>query len=258
MRIKELFMNKQELVISLKLEKQKYIELTQLTNAINSLNHSFSAYVHKDTGVKIGLELKDVRSGSDIFNFLVAIPSALIASSEFVDAITSYFTLFNSIKKIKEQSVSEIENNKDYSKENMKDFSNIVELSNNANVTISNSFNQYQIYMPRGDNDFRDGLQAISKIKGYDSKEPIKTIYENMMIEFYQTTNTEKSIKHKAFCYELSDTAIPTIITDDTLKKEMLENPYNYRFLVDLEVYKDSEKVIKNYRAFNYRDKIAK
>lgn len=38
----------------------------------------------------------------------------------------------------------------------------------------------------------------------------------------------------------------------------MLENPYHYEFLVDLEVYKDENDRIKTYRAYNYKEKIAK
>lgn len=50
----------------------------------------------------------------------------------------------------------------------------------------------------------------------------------------------------------------PAFIDDDRLKQEMLENPYHYEFLVDLEVYKDENDRIKTYRAYNYKEKIAK
>lgn len=98
----------------------------------------------------------------------------------------------------------------------------------------------------------------IKDIKHLGDKSEAKTIYPHMMIEFYQTTNTQKDIKHKAYCYDLSPTAKGIIISDETLKAQMLENPYNYRFLVDLEVYKDESGQILNYRAFNYHDKIEK
>lgn len=42
------------------------------------------------------------------------------------------------------------------------------------------------------------------------------------------------------------------------VEQEMLENPYNYRFLVDLEVYKDERGKITTYRAYHYKDKILK
>lgn len=249
-------MKDNELLISLKLEKQSTIDLFKLTNAINSLNYGLSDCVYKNTGAKISLELKDVKSGSDIFNFLVVIPATLVSTSEFIGAINAFFELFNNLKNIKNQSVEDIEKNQNYTKENIKDFSNIVEISNNANVTINNNFNTYKVYMQEGGKEYKEGIGVIKKIKGFDSKKPIKRIYENMMIEFYQTTNTDKPLKHKVYCYELDANAIATIIDDERLKKEMLENPYSYRFLVDLEVYKDTQGYIKNYRAFNYKDKV--
>lgn len=85
-----------------------------------------------------------------------------------------------------------------------------------------------------------------------------KTLYENMLIEFYQTTNSQKPLKHKAFCYNLSKNAKDIFIDDERLKQEMLDNPYQYKFLVDLEVYKDAQDKITTYRAFHYKDKMIK
>lgn len=218
-------MKEQELLIRLKLEKDSTIELLKLTNAINSLNYSLNACVSKSTGTKVSLELKDVQSGSDIFNFLVAIPATLIKISDFVEALNVYFQFFNNLKTIKTRSVVEIEKDQDYTKESIKHFSNIIEISNNANVTISNNFNNCHIIIHKGGKEYKEGIEAIKRIKGFENKDPIKSIYENMMIEFYQTTKTDKPIKHKAYCYELSNNAIPIIIDDERLQKKMLENP---------------------------------
>lgn len=103
-----------------------------------------------------------------------------------------------------------------------------------ANATISNSFNTQT-----------------------EDKAEVKTIYKNMMIEFWLTANTQEK-QTKAFCYEISAQPIATSITDENLKKIVLDNPYTYRFLVDLEVYKNAEGKILNYRAFNYKDKLSK
>lgn len=102
-----------------------------------------------------------------------------------------------------------------------------------ANATISNSFNTQT------------------------ENAEVKMIYKNMMIEFWRTANTQEK-QTKAFCYEISAQPIATLIADENLKKIVLENPYTYRFLVDLEVYKNAEGKILNYCAFNYKVKIIK
>lgn len=257
MTFRRFFVKEKEIVLTLKLEKTQPIELFKLTKAIDSLNQSLNNVCQQQTGAKITLELKNVQSGSDVFNFLVAIPAVLVTYSEFVAVINNYFTLFKNIASIKKQTLEQIQEHPYYTKDLVRDLKNITTLSENANVNITNSFNDIAIYIPCGDTEYMRGLDSISKIKGYDSKEPIKKIYENMMIEFYQTTNTQKDVKHKVYCYDISNEPIPTIISDENLKREMLDNPYNYRFLVDIEVYKQ-DNIIKNYRAFNYRDKILK
>lgn len=62
-----------------------------------------------------------------------------------------------------------------------------------------------------------------------EDKAEVKTIYKNMMIEFWRTANTQNKAslenevslekQTKAFCYEISAQPIPTLITDENLKK---------------------------------------
>lgn len=250
----------QEIIITLKIQKQQALRLETLSNAILSLHHSLSSFVEMDKGLGgVELQLKSVEKGSDVFNFLVHIGS-LLPPNECISAINAYFELWHNLKTIKQQSIEQISQEKYIDKAMAKDLANIISLLNiGADAQITNNFNNAHITINQNTfNIYSDNLECIAKIKGFDEKIEAKTIFENMLIEFYQTTNTQKPKAHKAYCYNLSKSAKNIFIDDDQLKQEMLENPYHYEFLVDLEVYKDENDRIKTYRAYNYKEKIAK
>lgn len=250
----------QEIIISLKIEKDKPLQLKGLSRAILALNQGIGDFVEQDKAMgKVELQLQSVEKGSDIFHFLVSIPT-LLPISECIESLNRYFTFWENLRKIKNASVQEIKDDEKLNKNSIKCVEGILQIYDiGANATISNSFNTQNIIIGKESvKDFKEAVQMIKDIKHLGDKSEAKTIYPHMMIEFYQTTNTQKDIKHKAYCYDLSPTAKGIIISDETLKAQMLENPYNYRFLVDLEVYKDESGQILNYRAFNYHDKIEK
>lgn len=259
---KKIFMERkmQELIITLKIERQSPLNLQILSNAVLSLNASLGKFIEQDKGIsKFELQLKGVEKGSDIFHFFVNIYSVL-PFNEYLNAINAYFELWKNLKSIKQQNIEAIQNERYINKTMAKDMLNIINLhSIGANANITNNFNNNQITINH--NNFKlycENLDFLAKIKGFNEKIEIKTLYENMIIEFYQTTNTQKALKHKAFCFNLSREAKDIFIDDEVLKKEMLDNPYKYKFLVDLEVYQGSEGKITTYRAFNYKDKIIK
>lgn len=250
-----------EIIITLKIEKQKPMQLQNLSNAILSLNESLNNFITQDKGMgNVELQLKSVEKGSDIFNFLVFVNS-LLPPNELINAINNYFNFFISLKSlIIDKTAKEIQTIKYINKKTLKNIENIINLHNpNADALIFNNINKQVINIdaityPA----YKENINTIANIKGYKEKKEIKIIFENMLIEFYQTTNTEKDLKHKAYCYNLDNKPKDIIITDKTLKAEMLQNPYNYKFLVDLEIYKDENENITTYRAFNYQEKILK
>lgn len=92
-----------ELVISLKIEKEKPLNLQDFSAAILALNASLSRFVEQERGInEFALELKSVEKGSDIFNFLVSVYS-IFPINEYISAINSYFDLWKNLKIIKNQ-----------------------------------------------------------------------------------------------------------------------------------------------------------
>lgn len=260
-----LYLSKQSLkgqkmeIISFKVEKNQSIDIRALLLVLNAFSQATSQYIKHQSGEYVRLELQSVEKGSDIFNLVLVGGGLFLASGEIVKVINDYLNLFLSLKHIKEASVQSIKDDTLLSREFVENLDCVATFINNKDISqVTISREQKSIILNKENTkSIKESLEIIKDIKGYKSP-PIQRIYENMIIEFYQTTNTQKDIKDKAFCYEITDKPIPTLITDENLKKIVLDNPYSYRFLVDLEVYKNANGKILNFRAFNFRDKILK
>lgn len=251
--------NVDEIIISLKIEKHKALDINVLGNALISLNNLVSEYLESNINAEVNLNLKNVEKGSDIFNFIVSVSQSLFSKNN-IDYINSLFDLFKSLSTIKDKKVNEIEKEIHYTQKFLKDSKNVVNIGNCANVTInSNVTNNYITITKDILESYSSGIDTIENIKGYKEKSLVKKIYHKMLIEFYQTTNeTKKDIKYKAFCYDICKKAIPTIIDSKEFKEIVLENPYNYQFLCDVEIYVNAKNEISNYRIFNFTDRILK
>ncbi len=246
--------------ISLKIEKSCPLSAPSLGNAIISLNELFKdccAFYGADTV----LELKSVEKGSDILNFLISFSKGSLSFvKELNDGVNSAFTLIKSLKAIGKKSVDDIKNDELLTKNALKSIEDIVNLCDEkTTISIENKgvVNNYISINNSSKQDYLNGINEVRKIKDLDNKKEVKLVYEKMNISFYQTTNTQrKDIKFRAYCFELSQKAISTIIDDNNMKDEILANPYEYNFICDLEVYKDKDGKITLFRAFNFLDKI--
>lgn len=242
-----------EITISLKIDKHEALDVNVLANAFISLDSLLREYLQSSINANVALSLKNVEKGSDIFNFMVNITTHLF-SAQNIEYIKNLFELFNNLRKIKEKSVEEIEKETHYTQKFLKDSNNIINMGNYCNTTIySNVFNSTISITKDNVESFKNGINTIEKIKDYKEPHIVKQIYENMIIEFYQTTNeTKKDIKYKAFCYNICNKAISTIIDSVDFKEIVLENPYNYKFLCDVEIYVNANNEISTYRIFNF------
>ena len=256
------FLKRQKMqnIITLKIEKEANINLNDLSAALYSLNHLIETYSVENLNNKISLELYSVEKGSDIFNFIINYtPDLINALKAAIDNIKNIFDIIKSIKEIDNTTLKETQENKNYTKQLLNDSKNIINIAKNAKVTIINNNNCLFEITPQEYKKYIESYNTICNLKGYDNKTTIKKVYNDMIIEFYQTTNTtNKNIKHKVICNDITNKAIPSIIQDENLNKEMLENPYNYMFLVDIEIYINNQNNIKAYRIFNYKEKLEK
>lgn len=246
----------EKIPIRLKIDKDSPLDLTELSRALLSLNNSIDEYVATSCGTSgAKTTLESVEKGSDIFNMAVV---AAVMFGEALPMINAYFEFFSNIKNIGKRSVDEIKGDKFLTETSLDDIENIVNLASQSGVSLAINYNNYKdcvIINQENKNAYKQGIATVRQIKDFENKEVVKKTFNKMSITLYQTTNTDKKVKFRAYCYELSDRAIPILIDDENLKTEILENPYNYRFVCDIEIYKDANGKISLYRAFNYVDK---
>lgn len=249
----------EQVPIRIRIEKDEPIEIAVLCKALLSLNNSIEEFISIQTGVsKVKTTLQSVEKGSDIFNLYIHAVSGVLAISEFLPTVNAYFDFFNNIKNINKKSIDDIREDRFLTTTAMQNLENIIDLAGTSGAKLEitgSTFNNCIFINANNKEIFKKGIETARKIRDEECKEQVKKVFEKMSITLYQTTNTDKKVKFKAYCYELSDKAIPILIDDDMLKLEILDNPYSYRFVCDLEIHKDAKGKISLYRAFNYIDK---
>ena len=245
--------------IKFRIEKDNPLDITTLATALLSFNNSIDEFVATQTGVSgARATLQSVEKGSDIFNMVIFAASGALAIGELLPTINAYFEFFGNIKNIGKKSVDDIVCDQFLTPTSLQNLENVVKLADKDRVSVeitSPVFNHCIFINQDNKEAYKQGIATARQIKDFENKEAVKKVFEKMSITLYQTTNTDKKVKFKAYCYELSDKAIPILIDDETLKTEILENPYSYRFVCDIEIHKDEKGKISLYRAFNYVDK---
>ena len=93
------------------------------------------------------------------------------------------------------------------------------------------------------------------KIEKKKEDEENQNIFEDRLIKFVQTRTDNKDYGNKSICENISKKEIKTIFENDTIKNDILDNPYHYAFLVDLEVQYINQEA-KLYKIIKLKDKI--
>lgn len=246
----------EKIPVKLTINKDEPLELTALSRALLSLNDAINEYAAISCGTDgVKTTLQSVEKGSDIFYLVV---TGAIMFDQLLPTINAYFDFFNNVKNIGKRSVDDIKEDKFLTRTSLDNIENIINLAGQSGVSVTINYNDYKdcmIINQENKDAYKQGIATARQIKAFENKEAVKKVFEKMSITLYQTTNTDKKVKFRAYCYELSDRAIPILIDDEKLKAEILENPYSYRFVCDLEIHKDEKGKISLYRAFNYIDK---
>ena len=88
-----------------------------------------------------------------------------------------------------------------------------------------------------------------------DKKEEKNNIFKDRLIYFVQTRSDNKDYSNKSICEDISDKEIKTNFKNEQIKNNILDNPYHFGFLVDLEAqYINGE--VKVYKIIKLNDKI--
>lgn len=105
----------------------------------------------------------------------------------------------------------------------------------NADITINNITHNFNLNASES----RDIQPRISHYLASqaDQEDDLgkSNIIHNALI-YYHQTNIKKDKSNKAICEKVSIKPIKTIPNNEEIRAKILENPYGYNFIVDLEV----------------------
>ena len=181
-----------------------------------------------------------------------------------VQVVTSSY--INSYKNIDKQTIETIRGNRHYNSidaENIKSFvapvinnddnSSIkIEVSGevNAPVVIINNTDAKMIF------ENADFIKRV--ISGETKQNEDDRFFEKVLIKMHKAIDSKKQVKDSAYCDDiLKGKAIATIIENNEDKQEILRDPFNNLFLVDIEVVR-ADNEIKLYRVVKLHNIIPK
>ncbi|MDR1461457.1 MAG: hypothetical protein LBI78_07420 [Campylobacteraceae bacterium] len=245
--------------IKLTITRDNNISIKDLSLALTSFDSLLKDYLTKNSGsADVQLNLKGVEKGSDIFFMEVVVAASLIPIGSYIDSVNGLFEFIRNLKDIFKKPVEEIKEDKFLTKTNVEKINNIIEVvENNQGASFQFNTNCQVINInPTNIKQFKEAITLIGKIKEYDKEE--KIFYENVLIQMQTVKDSKKVVKDAAYCYEIvPHQAIPTEISDVEAKREILNDPFNNYFLVDLYVNRMDGKV-KLYRVVKLHNIVPK
>lgn len=239
--------------LTYKIDTEEAIELNQLISTLKSIGEEYASFSQiKDIEVKIS----EVRKGSFEFDYV------LMASAPLLPFMSNVNTTVDFIKRLCELKNFFL-NQSDTIKPSLEEAKMINNINipinnfiNNGTVIINDSLHSNKIEFTKEESKLitNNSIKYLKSLKEKDDEEK-ENILNDRLIKFVQTRNDNKDYGNKSICEDISLKEIKTIFKDKNIRNEILDNPYHFAFLVDLEVqYINGEAKI--YRVIKLNDKI--
>lgn len=239
------------LIVEIKNEKP--IELLELTKSLISFANQFNTYVNKYADSKDAREaklyVKEIRSGSVIFELIETATAGVIPFLEnlntivgFVDYCKKTFDYF-----LKKKGEKPLLTTTDYRE--LSQIVNPIAKDNGSQLNISTTINgnvEYHINLSSIES---NALQNIFKNESEQLKLPeqVDDVKSNVLLTWFQARSDIKSeIGNKAIIEELSNKAVNVVFDTDKIKEDMLHseiNPFKTVFVVDVKLQTVQGKV---------------
>lgn len=215
------------------------INLVQMANSLISFDKIAKDYIKKEYGVKDSkILLKNVKEGSDIYQVMLDVGSALPAIVEPLKSINEVIEYIKSYLNIEKIPIEEIKNNKHYNTVNVQAVQNFVapiqEEDASLSISVDGDNNNLFVIHTSDVERINQSAELVKKIVG---DEEHSDSFKKVLIKMHKATNTDKVVKDSAYCDDIvPNKAIATIFENPEEKKEVLKDPFNNYFLVDIEV----------------------
>ena len=249
----------------IRLTHQRPVDLITMANSLISLNNLSKEHISKEHGIQdTKILLEGVREGSDIYKVIMDISSTALPIANSINTLKDVIEYFRSYLTLEKKSLDEIKQSSHYNEVNAKSIENLI-----APIETDNS-NSSMSFSIKGDNNnvfvinasdipkIKENTSLVKKITTAEELEDDTNPFQKVLIKMHKATNTQKVVKDSSYCDSIiPGKAIATLIEDKEAKKDILQDPFNNYFLVDIEISKiDGE--IKLYRVTKLHDIIPK
>lgn len=237
------------------------VELVEMANALIAIQNLTAHCIAKNEGIKgTKILLKGVREGSDIYSMVIEYGKDILQIADGMAAIAGAFAFieyFGVLKDKKVESITEDQNLTPQMAQFARTIVAPVEAENSSMTFVVNGNHNHIVIDSVKAKNIREGADIVDRLKGENKKEEEDNIhYKNVLIEMHKTTNTDKPVKHHAYCDDIiKGKSITTYIENVEDRKAILSEPYTNYFLVDIEVNRVGDEV-KLYRITRLHDVI--
>lgn len=237
-------------ILTYKIDTEEAIKIKDVIKSLKSFSEEYSKF-SKQTDIDI--KLYEVRKGSFEFDLILTSLHPILPMMSDINTTTEF------IKKIidlKNYFLNNTENNSNLpSIEEAKfisDISKPISIVNNGTINVYENNDNISVNITKDENIKiqENTTKYIEKIK--DEK---KNYFKDKLIYFVQTRNDNKDYGNKSICKDISDKELKTIFDNERIKEDILDNPYHYAYLVDLEVQYVGDEP-KLYKIVKLNDKI--
>lgn len=246
-------------VLTYKIKSDTPINVYELTKSLNSMADELKS-INSIRNSEI--MISEVRKGSYEFDFIQTIAVPLLPIFMDMNNSLELVKYFFSLKELftKNESNNETTN---VSIENAQNFQNIIKpITNNTfkNCTIvigTDTKEQITFNSNEAQTIQKKTEKFISEKKAEKNSLLVELIntFEDRLIRFIQTRADNKDKGNKSVCEFISSEEVITKFANDEIKKTILNSPYHYGFIVDLEV-QYYNRIPKVYRVLDIKEKI--
>jgi len=245
---KEVLINMENLRIDVRLRHNEPVDLIDMANSLISLSELASERISKEHGLKnTRVMLQGVKEGCDIYQLSFIFASHVLPIVESFNTVASFTGYLKNYIGLEDKTINEIENDASLTVNSANQVQTIVKpIENNSSSSLSievyggnnNEINIFQINSEEADK-IKKSADIVKQIKSSPAEEKESPAHEKVLIEMHQTIDSDKQVKHKAYCDDiLKRKAVATTILNADDSKAILDNPYNNYFLVDVTVHK--------------------
>jgi hypothetical protein len=231
-----------EAKLTIEIKNSRPIEVSSIIDMFNGLNSEYNKFVSENENFKLKKETKlylnDVRTGSQIYDFVDLIPLAL----PFVENTNSVFEFAKHLKNIFDFYVGKSEDQPQLDSNDLKNISKIIEpvaKDNSSQVLFTATYQTNHVHYYYNSLETNAIQNRISN-ELIALKEPDHSIHHKVLFYWWIAKGDVKSQSgDKGVIESLSNKALRVIYENDSLKEKMInveDNPFHLAYIIDVKV----------------------